>query len=351
MVFTRINLPKHLNGFLYHGDNLEVIRSLPYGSIDLTYLDPPFFSGRNYSTESKIDKGEVRSFTDMFKTLDEYLRFLYVRLIEIKRASKYTGIVCLHLDTHAVYEVKTFIMDKLFGRNNLINDIIWKRSVGMHDNRKNKFSVAHDIILVYSISSIYTFNQLFTPYSEEYIRQNYDRTDENGNYKLSGMSYPGQGKPVYFGNKLLDPPSGRHWPSQENINQFLKDNKIVFNNNNTPMMKLYSHDAKGLPMNDLWDDCSTNTMSNIEKMDYPTQKPEMLLERIIKTWSNPGDTVADIFGGSGTTAAVSQGLGRKWITCDKSKKSIELIKTRLYGNKSVKDTGYRPDIDSAWDLK
>ena len=290
MAITRIELPKHINGELYLGDNLEVIKLIKTASTDLAYLDPPFFSGRNYSAESKIDKGEIREFTDTFKTLNDYLKFLHVRLIEIKRVLKSTGTVYVHADWHAIFEIKCFIMDKIYGRDNFRNHIVW--CYKGNSTATKYFARKHDDILFYSKRDTYTFNidDVRIPYTNEV-----------------------NGSTAVRGDKKYD------WVPN-------------------PLGKVPE---------DYWEIPFLMGGSK-EYLDYPTQKPEALLERIVKVSSNSGDTVLDIFGGSGTTAAVCKKFGRKFITCDKSVDAINIIKARLLGNKSIYDKGYQPDIESAW---
>lgn len=284
-MYEKIELASHLKGQLYLGDNLEVMKSLPSSSIDLVYIDPPFFSGRNYIAESKIDKGEKRKFEDIFNgDLNSYLKFLHLRLVEMKRLLKITGSIYVHLDWHAVFEVKVFIMDRLFGRDNFKNDIIWSYKTGGATTKH--FSRKHDIILFYTKTGNYTFNSI-----KERIY--YDKP---------------------FFNPDIDE-QGRYY-------------------------------ADVLPV-DIWEIPAVINVSK-ERIDYPTQKPEALLEKIINASSNPGDTVADLFAGSGTTLAVAQRLDRKWVGCDKNNDAINLIKARLYGNKSIYDTGYQTDISSIW---
>lgn len=292
MVVTRIGLPRGINGELYFGDNLEVAKLLKTASVDLGYLDPPFFSGRVYTTESKVDEGEVRSFGDKFESLEDYLKFLYVRLIEVKRVLKPTGAIYIHADWHAIFEIKCFIMDKLFGRDNLRNHIVW--CYKGNSTATKYFARKHDDILFYSRCDTYTFNidDVRIPYTDDV-----------------------EGSTAVRGDKKYD------W----------KPNPL------------------GKVPEDYWEIPFLMGGSK-EYLDYPTQKPEMLLERIIKASSNRGDTVLDLFGGSGTTAAVAKRLGRRFITCDISKDAINVIKTRLLGNKSIHDKGYQPDVESAWKM-
>ena len=293
VTIERIELPKGINGELYFGDNLEVVRSIKTASIDLGYLDPPFFSGRDYTMKSKVDKDEVRQFEDTFKTINDYLKFLYPRLVQIRRVLKPTGTIYIHADWHAIFEIKCYIMDRIFGRNNFINHIVWCYSGGGCGTRK--FAAKHDDILSYSITDKYTFNadEVREPFAESSSGQTVHRKGKEYQYELNEL---------------------------------------------------------GRIPNDWWIDIPSFRGNASELVDYPTQKPEPLLERIIKASSNKGDVVMDLFGGSGTTAAVCKRLGRRFITCDKSEDAINVIKARLLGNKSIYDKGYQPDIENAWKL-
>jgi len=297
MTYQKIELPNHLNkNELYYGDNLEVMKSLPSLSIDLIYGDPPFYSQRNYSVESKVDVNEIRKFTDTFKDLNSYLRFLQSRLIEMKRLLKSTGSIYVHLDWHAVHYVKVE-MDKIFGYENFRNEIIWF----YHDSPgrpHQDFVRKHDTILRYTKSNNYTFN------------------DKDIRVEIADVS-----KNRYEYTRIL---GGKSYGGGE-----------------------YESAKIGKIPEDVWP-MSVIKGNSKESIGYPTQKPEALLERIIKASSNDGDVVADFFGGSGTTVAVAQRLNRNWITCDNSKKSIDLIKARLLGNKSIKDKGYQIDVENAW---
>lgn len=298
----RIELPKYFEkNQLYLGDNLEVMKSLPSMSIDLIYLDPPFFSGRVYTEESKVDDDEVRSFDDTFNgNLKEFLNFLGIRIFEMRRLLKPTGSIFVHMDDHAIFEIKVLIMDRFFGRKHFINNIIWCYSGA--NVTISRFPQKHDIILWYSKGDKYTFN----PQDILIKKANDDsyKIDDQGNRYITK-----------YGKKYLV----KH--------DFLLEGKIP---EDWWVIPFLSPAAK-------------------ERVDYPTQKPIELIERIIKAASNKGDTVADFFGGSGTTAVVSQQLNRNWITCDKSSKSIEVIKTRLLGNKSIKDRGFQTDVGAMFE--
>lgn len=294
MTIKRIELPEYFkDNYLYLGDNLEVMKSLPSESIDLIYGDPPYFSQRNYSTTSKTDNVK-RTFTDTFSTLTEYLQFLQIRIVEMKRLLKPTGSIYLHLDWHAVHYVKV-MMDSIFGYDNFINHIIWTYSGG--GSCKKAFARKHDDILLYAKTQDYTFNvndvTIKCKPGTEFIKD----TDGRTYYTKGGTRYY-----VERDGKLLED----YWIDIPNINHNPLD----------------------------------------ERHDYPTEKPITLLDRIIKVSSNRGDIVADFWGGSGVTAESASKLNRKWITCDISEDSVNLIKARLLGNRSISETNYQLPIDA-----
>lgn len=252
MSFTKIQLPKKFDqNQLFHGDNLEVMQSLPSDSIDLIYSDPPFFSQRNYTAESQIDKGEIRSFIDTFNTLSDYLEFLSPRLIEMHRLLKSTGSIYIHLDWHASHYVKV-MMDQIFNYENFRNEIIWfYTSIGWG---KKHFSRKHDNLLYYTKTDNYTFN------------------DKDIRIEISESSKERYKYGINIGKR-----------NKENIDDY--------------RYKPGSYDfSKGKIPEDVWQ-IPTIQGTSYEFIDYPTQKPEALLERIIKASSNIGDTVADFFGG------------------------------------------------------
>jgi DNA modification methylase len=271
---------------LFWGDNLHVMRQLPSESIDLIYIDPPFFSGRNYNVIFG-DQNELRSFSDIWEGgMPGYLIWLNARLYEMKRLLKKTGSIYVHLDWHASHYVK-IEMDKVFGHENFRNEIVWRYSIG--GRSRSTFPRKHDIIFWYSKSkSDWTFNgdAVKTPYeANPKTLGGVKRIDENGR------------------------PYRETWGT---------GSKKVYR---------YYMDEGKLP-EDVWDLESINSNSP-ERIGYPTQKPEPLTERIILASSNKGDMVADFFGGGGTTIAVAQRLGRRWIACDQSRVAVAITADRL----------------------
>jgi len=255
---------------IHCGDNLEIMKYIEPNSIDLIYLDPPYFTQTNW----KIGNNE---FSDSWKDMDEYLNFMEDRLRQMYRILKDTGSIYLHVDHHAVYELKV-IMDKIFGRENFINDIIW--SYNTSGKSKRYFSHKHDTILFYSKTNNYVFNEQRVKDEGKNISR-YNKVDEDGNkYYMRSGKY----KVVYTGT---------------------------------------------IPLTDSWNDISALTNNANEKIGYPTQKPIELLERIIKASSNKDDIVLDPFCGSGSTLESAKRIGRKFIGIDQNKQAITMSKKRL----------------------
>jgi DNA modification methylase len=247
---------------LIWGDNLHVMRQLPSESIDLIYIDPPFFSGRQYNIIFG-DQNEVRSFTDIWEGgMPGYLIWLNARLYEMKRLLKKTGSIYVHCDWHASHYIKVE-MDKIFGYENLQNEIIWSYRSG--GGSKKRYGRKHDTLFWYTKTNKYTFNT-------DEVRIPYDAV-------------------------------------------IAESRSALFN----PLGKVSGS---------VWD-ISRPPNHSAEWIGYPTQKPESLLERVIKAHSREGDVVADFFCGGGTTPAVAQRLGRRWIACDQSRVAVAVTADRL----------------------
>ncbi len=288
---------------LFFGDNLHVMRALPSNSIDLIYIDPPFFSGRNYNVVFG-DSNEVRSFTDIWEGgMPGYLTWLNARILEMKRLLKPTGCIYVHLDWHASHYVKVE-MDKIFGYDSFQNEIAWH--YGGPSPIKKKFPKKHDVLLFYSKKSDFKFNPQFGGIENSYVM-----------------------------GRIKQDPDGRKWVDQnlgkltkETIEKMRKEGRLFKTSTGKYRRKQYIDEMKGEQLTDVWDIDIVNSQAK-ERIGYPTQKPEELLARIIKASSNPGDLVADFFCGGGTTAAVAQKLGRRWITSDISKIAISVTRDRI----------------------
>jgi len=228
------------------------------------------------------------------------------------------------------------LMDQIFGENRLVNDIIWKRTAA-HSGEGviKKYGTVHDNILFYAKTDDYTFNPQFMPYSKEYVEKFYNHVDEDGRRWLSrdltgaGIRHGETGKPW----RGINPTKiGRHWAFPvSKLEQIAKEGKIYFPKKvgGIPRYKQYLDESKGVLLQDIWTDVSVISSHAKERLGYPTQKPEALLERIINTSSNPMDIVLDPFCGCGTTLVVAYRLKRRWIGVDISPTACNLMGQRL----------------------
>ncbi len=272
---------------LIQGDNLDVMRSLPDASIDLIYADPPFFSGREQHANGR--DGLRRSFGDAWTGgRSEYLAWLGERLVEMHRLLSPAGVLYLHCDFHAGHYIKV-ALDQIFGDENFQNEVIWHYGLGA-SNAARHFLRKHDTIFVYRRGAAATFNVVRGDVTAA-MRAKYCHENGHGNYMMS------RGKKYYL--------------------------------------------KGGKPLDSVWNIPAIAATSG-ERLGYPTQKPEALLERIIAASSAEGALVADFFAGSGTTAAVAQRLGRRWIACDASADAIAIAQARLerVGSVSGDDRGF-----------
>jgi DNA modification methylase len=281
------------------GDNLEILKSLPPESVDLIYIDPPFFSNRNYKVIWG-DGGEVRSFKDRWQGgIDHYIDWLYQRVEQMYRVLKKTGSMYLHCDWHADAYIRVYIMDKIFGMNNWMAECVWQYSWGVRTTKR--WNRKHDTILVYTKSKDYTFNAEDVLEDRNLQEQSKKRLEYKGAL-IQDFNKRGKSEKALPAD-ILNIPSMLHLP---------QDVLDVLTNTDA----------------DVWNIPTINAMSK-ERIGYPTQKPEALLERIIKASSNEGDVVLDCFVGGGTTIAVAERLNRKWIGIDQSVMAIKVSESRL----------------------
>ena len=328
-------------------------------TVDLVYIDPPFASGADYAkkvylrrnpkvaeairqTESELDIEELRSFEEkMYGDIwnkESYLNWMYENLMAIKSVLSDTASIYVHLDYHIGHYVK-ILMDEIFGEDNFRNEIIWKRT-GAH-NDAGKYGVVHDNILWYTKTNEYYFRESYIELTEEHKNTRFKYLDpETGRKFYPGpITAPGTGPSRTFRGELLAPPPGRHWSySQSKIDELERQNKIYYSSTGIPYLKEYEDEyiAQGRRVQSIWDDILPSKTGK-ELVDYATQKPEALLERIIKASSNKGMVVADFFGGSGVTAAVANRLGRKFIHTDININSIQTTRDRLLAAKAEFD--------------
>jgi adenine specific DNA methylase Mod len=365
---------------LYYGDNLEILgRYIKDESIDLVYLDPPFKSNQNYNVLFKEKNGaqaasQIRAFEDTWtwsqddeevfaeiatkggKVADclkafrtflgpcdmlAYLVMMAPRLVELRRVMKPTASIYLHCDPGASHYLK-MLMDAVFGPGNFKNEISWKRTTTKSDFRQGakNWPRIRDIILYYAKNGEKqsTFNQQFASYSEDYIQNKYRHAGDDGrHYMLDKLTAPGMGTRGHPQYEFMG--VTRYWVyNKEKMEGLLKEGRIVQPSpGSVPRYKRYLDEVKGVAYGDTWDDISAINSMALERLGYPTQKPEALLERIIKASSNEGDIVLDPFCGCGTTIAAAQKLSRRWIGIDVTYLAIALMKSRLadaFGNQA-----------------
>jgi DNA modification methylase len=317
---------------IYCGDCKDVLKHFPEACVDLIYLDPPFFSNRRF--EVIWDDGyELRAFEDRWKGgISNYVGWMMERLTECYRVLKPTGSIYLHLDHHASHYMKVE-MDKLFGEPNFINEIVWKRNLGSHSDTKQgakHYGRSHDVILFYSKSDQYEWHQQFEPYSQDYTDSFYKYVEPGTGrrYRLGDLTGPGgasKGNPHYEFLGVT-----RYWRySKENMERLNKEGRIVQTKpGGVPAYKRYLDEMEGVALSDMWDNVKPISQSK-ESLGYPTQKPELLLERIIKTSSSPNEIVLDPFCGCGTAIAVAHKLDRRWVGIDVSPTACKLMAKRM----------------------
>ena len=319
--------------------------------VDLIYVDPPFASGADYAKkvyirrnpkvaqlmaqiEKNLDIDEIRAFEEkMYGDIwdkERYLNWMYENLMAMKSVMSEEASIYVHLDYHIGHYVK-ILMDEIFGEDNFRNEIIWKRATAHSDAEfyGNNF----DCIFFYTKSqSGYTFNPMFTEYDESYAAR-FKRTDPDGrrwdDRDLTAKGLQGGGYTYeYKGVTSL-------WRCPiETMERLDKEGRLYFTSKGGIRRKLYMDELPGMPTQSIWADIFPVNSQAEERVDYATQKPEALLERIIKASSNEGMLVADFFGGSGVTAAVANKLGRRFIHCDIGINSIQTARDRLLADKA-----------------
>lgn len=353
---------------LYYGDNLDVLRKhITDESVDLIYLDPPFNSNANYNVlfkepSGKSSQAQMSAFEDTWhwgieseRALQEiaaspiapaatkefmsvlpnlvgkrtdmsaYLTMMSIRLIELRRVLKETGSIYLHCDPTASHYLK-LLLDTIFGAQNFRNELVWKRTSAHSDS--GVFGNSHDVILYYSHTDQFIQNKQYQPYEEGYVESHYRFKDDKGrlyrtdNLTAMGLSGGGYTYEWHGVTKVWRCPL-------ERMKDLDSQGRVKYTKTGTAEYIRYLDEMPGMPAQDVWYDIPPINSQARERLGYPTQKPEALLERIIKTSSNEGDIVLDPFCGCGTAVVVSQELNRKWIGIDVTHLAIGLMKWRL----------------------
>ncbi len=326
---------------LIWGDNKLILSSLKSGALrrqiedagglKLIYIDPPFDVGADFSMDIEIGGETFHKEPNLLEQIayrdtwgrgaDSFIAMIYERLILMRDLMHQEGSIFVHVDWRMNNLVRT-VLGEIFGNQDFVSEIAWKRTTAHFT--AERFASIHDSIIQYSRSDRFIFNKPDVEHEDDYLEVKYKYQDAKGKYRLSDASGASQGPSRVFGGKLFAPPAGRHWPSQEYIDAHADE--YVLGDDGMPQKKSY---LRGATVGSVWTDISPVNSQAEERLGYPTQKPETLLERIIKSSSNEGDLVADFFCGSGTTAAVAEKLGRKWIATDLGKFGIHTTRKRL----------------------
>lgn len=322
---------------IYCGDCKDILRNFPKKSVDLIYIDPPFFTQKNYEIIWK-DGSEIRSFKDAQwyskngkrrEDIYVYIDWLKERIEECYRVLKNTGSFYIHCDYHADAYIRVYILDAIFGRNNFKNEITWQRTHAHGGGRKG-FSRVHDTLFFYTKSDKFTFNRQHVPYSESYINTFFTHKEKNGRrYQLIIATGSGETKNDYTW-KGVKPPKGRHWAyTKDKMKELEKKGRLVYSKRGIPRIKQYVDEKEGTLVTDIWTDIDVIHSQSKERLGYPTQKPLALLERIVNASSNPTDIVLDPMCGCGTAVVIAHKLKRRWIGIDISPTSCKLMNDRL----------------------
>ncbi len=365
---------------LYYGDNLDILkRYIKDETVDLVYLDPPFKSNQDYNVLFAEQNGtrsaaQIKAFEDTWRWDEEaartyqetvetgpeqvskvmqafrtflgendmlaYLSMMSPRLNELRRVLKSKGSICLHCDPTSSHYLK-LLMDAVFGPEHFRTEISWKRSSAHSDAKQGRrqHGRIHDIILFYTKSDDWTWNQIYSPYDEDYTDQFYRHVEvgTQRRYRLGDLTGPGgaaKGNPKYEVMGVT-----RYWRyTKEKMDELIRQGRVIQTNPGAvPQYKRYLDEMPGVPIQDMWTDIKPIGAQAAERLGYPTQKPEALLERIIGASSNEGDVVLDPFCGCGTAVAIAQKLNREWIGIDITHLAITLIRHRLkdaFGDKA-----------------
>ena len=343
---------------LIRGDNLETMRVMESKSVDLIYLDPPFMTGRDWGAfDDRWSDGKILNskFLEAVQTTHSkgmviYLGFMALRLIEMKRLLKDTGSIYLHCDSTSSHYLKV-VMDGVFGFKKFQNEIIWRRANAHNDSKK--YANITDSILFYRIDELSTWNPYYRPLDDSTVAKWYvnDDNDGRGAYNRLSLSAPRSGLKTWRGITLTK----RSWnaPRKGKIadvieKEYISEYKSIVScedrlealdsvglvhwpkkSGGIPSLKQYRSMTVGLSPSNLFDDLPLMRDLPKEYTGYPTQKPLVLLERIIMASSNEGDTVLDPFSGSGTALVAAKKLGREYVGIDISEDAVNIAKKRL----------------------
>jgi len=340
---------------LIWGDKKYVLPSLLEeftSKVNLVYIDPPFNVGADFSFTATIPDNpetdddettsfvkepsviEMKAYRDTWgRGMDSYLQWFYETVVLLRELLAENGSIYVHLDGHAGHYAKV-VMDEVFGGSNFINEII-RVKCNPKNYTASGFGNIHDVIYSYSKSGEYVWNKLLAPISQQDMLEGFPLVEPKTGRRYAtvplhapGVRYGATGKAW----KGLLPPQGRHWAFvPETLDKFEREGRIEWSPTGNPRLKMFADENPGYPVQDIWTDFK-DTRQDV----YATQKPEALLERILRASSNENDLVLDCFCGSGTTAAVAEKLNRRWIVCDLGRFAIHTTRKRLLSIDNVR---------------
>ena len=337
---------------LIWGDNKLILSSLKSGALrrqiedagglKLIYIDPPFDVGADFSMDIEIGGETFHKEPNLLEQIayrdtwgrgaDSFIAMIYERLILMRDLMHNEGSIYVHCDWR-VSPFLRLVLNEVFGNNSFRNEINWKRRGGKTSPDAKVFEAVSDNLLWHSKTDDYVFVEQFTKQdTEKYVEERFKYKDEKGRrYRLSPLNAPYPRPTLQYGYKGYKPHPNGWSVSLETMERYDREGKLVFPDDKSKRIqrKQYLDEWEGQSVQALWDDISPINPQAFERLDYPTQKPEALLQRIMLASSKPNDLVADFFGGSGTTAAVAEKLGRKWITTDLGKFGIHTTRKRL----------------------
>jgi len=332
---------------LIWGDKKYVLPSLLpefAGKVNLIYIDPPFDTGADFSFTASVPEHPDADEDDSFEFtkepsiieqkayrdtwghgLDSYFQWFYETALLLFELLHENGSIYVHVGERVSYAARA-ILDEIFGQERFVNEVIWRRSDAHAD--ASAFGRIHDTIYLYSKGDKRTWNQQYVPYTDKYIEDQYRYVDEKGRRFLSrSLSASGlQGGGYEYEWKGYK----RSWRCPKStMERYESEGRLTYTGKGLVRYKQYLNEMPGLPVQTIWDSFPKIHHLAHERLAYPTQKPEALLERVIKTSSNAGDLVMDCFCGSGTTAAVAEKLGRRWLAGDMGRFAIHTTRKRL----------------------
>ncbi|HAW10275.1 MAG: DNA methyltransferase [Candidatus Dormibacteria bacterium] len=338
--------PSEWRNRLIWGDKKYVLPALLQefaGAVDLVYIDPPFATGQDFSLPITVNGDdfvkqpsmiEVKAYRDTWgRGLASYLQWLYEMAIQLHELLAVTGSLYVHLDPGVSHFVKV-LLDEVFGPENFRNEIVWKRSSAHSDSKR--WGRIHDVLLYYAKSATTPFLVPRVALDPTYVEKVYTRVDEAGRrYRLDNISAPGGRGPIYeWGGKT------QAWRfTKEKMEALHREGRIKTYPDGRAMINAYVRyldENEGQPVQDWWDDVGVIAAPSHERVGYPTQKPLVLLTRIIEAATKEGDLVLDCVCGSGTTGVAAERLGRRWIVADLGRFAVHTTRKRLLSVEEVK---------------